>query len=256
MKRWMCLLVSVMLILTACASAPAATTAPVVTTVPSVACDLVYDMQNYAYFAEIFDEKTDEEWDAMGRYTVLLEGLHTPVVVDMDGRDVLAVHAYGRTAELGENGRTFQCCISVDIDSVPNAVVVNFSEDYDGGTMILMENNFFEFLREGEISTQISVRDDGGLKYRRYWGEYETSFAQMDYAPLEVCASRDEFLYETGSAEIRGGEVILTVEKTVVVSDEYDLDALFAQAKADGYYEEYETADEMLAANLARANEE
>ena len=45
MKRWMCLLVSVMLILTACASAPAATTVPVET------YHLVYDMQNYAYFS-------------------------------------------------------------------------------------------------------------------------------------------------------------------------------------------------------------
>ena len=122
--------------------------------------------------------------------------------------------------------------------------------------MILMEDNLFEFLRDGSISTQVFVKADGTLAYGRYWGEYTTTFNQMDYAPLEVCASRDEFLYETGSAEIRDGEVILTVEKTVVVSDEYDLDALFAQAQADGYYEEYETADEVLAANLARANEE
>ena len=50
--------------------------------------------------------------------------------------------------------------------------------------------------------------------------------------------------------------MILTVEKTVVVSDEYDLDALFAQAQADGYYEDYETADEVLAANRAESSEE
>ena len=60
---------------------------------------------------------------------------------------------------------------------------------------------------------------------------------------------------KTGRAEIRNGEAILTPEITFTLSDEYDLDAMFAEAKANGAFEEYETVDALLAANQARANE-
>ena len=39
-----------------------------------------------------------------------------------------------------------------------------------------------------------------------------------------------------------------TAVETVTVSDLYDLDTLFAEAKTQGLYEEYETVDDLLAA--------
>ena len=101
MKRWIAALMSVlmMLALAACASAPE-TTAPQEThdpapetTVPQDAYDLAYNMADYDWFADIFEEKDSAEWDAMGAFTILLNGLDTPVLVDMNGRDVVAVHA-------------------------------------------------------------------------------------------------------------------------------------------------------------------
>ena len=249
MKRWIAALISMMMLgLAACASAPAPSD-------PVVAYDLAYDMADYDYFSEIFDEKSSEEWDAMERYTMLLEGLHTPVVVNMNGMDVLSVSAYGQTAELGEAGAAYQGDCPVDIQSAENALVVNISWDYDGETIILTESRCFKFQPEGAISTQIFAQPDGTLAYYRYWGEYATSFFQSDTAPLELCTSRDHFLYETGHAEIVGGEVVLTTENTVTVSDEYDLDALFAEARDNGFFEAYETVDQLLAANQAKANE-
>ena len=240
--------VLMMLTLAACASAPEAT-------VPKDTYDLAYDMADYGHFAEIFQEKSSEEWDAMGAYTILLNGLSTPVLVDMNGRDVLAVRAYDQTAELGTAGAVFQDDCPVSIQSAENAVVVNISWDYDGETVILTQGRSHVFRREGDISTQVFVQEDGTLAYWRYWGEYVTSFNQWDTAPLELSTSRDQFLYETGRAEIRNGEVILTPEITFTLSDEYDLDAMFAEAKANGSFEEYETVDALLAANQARANE-
>ena len=250
MKRWIAALMSVLMMLTlaACASAPEAT-------VPKDTYDLAYDMADYGHFAEIFQEKSSEEWDAMGAYTILLNGLSTPVLVDMNGRDVLAVRAYDQTAELGTAGAVYQDDCPVSIQSTENAVVVNISWDYDGEAVILTQGRSQAFRREGDISTQVFVQEDGTLAYWRYWGEYVTSFNQWDTAPLELSTSRDQFLYETGRAEIRNGEVILTPETTVTLSDEYDLDAMFAEAKANGAFEEYETADALLAANQARANE-
>lgn len=250
MKRWILVLISVVMILglTACASAPEAT-------VPGDAGDLAFDMTKYDHFAEIFQEKSSDEWAALGEYTILLNGLHTPVLVDMKGMDVLSVRAFDQNAALGEAGAVFQEDTPVDIRSAEHAVVVNISRDYDGETVILTEGQCYRFQREGAISTQVFVQEDGTLTYHRYWGEYVTSFEQWDTAPLELCTSRDQFLYETGRAEIRSGEVVLTPEKTVTVSDEYDLDALFADAKASGMFEDYETVDALLAANQANAND-
>lgn len=242
------LLAAMLLILAACASAPG-------TDVPEDSYDLAYDLSELGSFADIFDTKASDEWDAMGAYTILLKGLDTPVLVDMNGMDVLAVHAYGETAELGDAGRTYQGETPVSIRSTENAVVINISRDYDGETVILAQDLCHSFRPEGDISTQVFVREDGTLGYGRYWGEYVTSFDQWDTAPLELCTGRDHFLYETGYAEIQNGEVVLTPEKTVTVSDEYDLDAMFAEAKASGMFDGYETVDALLAANQARAND-
>lgn len=250
MKRWILALIGVimMLGLTSCSSEPEIS-------VPDDAYDLAYDMTDYNHFANIFDTKPFDEWDAMGDYTILLRGLHTPVYVDMNGMDVLAVKAYNQTAELGTAGYVFQDDCPVSIRSNQDAVVVNLSWDYDGETIILTEDRCYKFQPEENISTQVFVQEDGTFTYHRYWGEYVTSFEHWDTAPLELCTSRDHFLYETGRAEILNGEVVLTSENTVTVSDEYDLDAMFAEAKASGNFEAYETVDELLAANQARANE-
>lgn len=277
MKRWIMTLaiVIILLQLSACASTPEIQTPetqtpeiqstevqtpetqttevqPTEVQTPELHCDLSYDMQKIASFADIFDEKSAEEWDAMGTYTILLEGLRTPVLVDMDGMDVLAVSAYGQTAELGTAGSVFQDSCPVSIRSTERAVVVNISRDYSGETMILTEGQCYKFQPVEAISTQVFVQKDGTLRYYRYWGEYVTSFEQWDTAPLDLCTSRDHFLYEEGYAEIRNGEVVFIPENTVTVSDKYDLDTMFAEAKVSGTYEEYETVDALLAANQAR----
>ena len=250
MKNWGTLLIVfvMLLVMTACGTEPECK-------IPDYAYDLVYDMKDYGHFGKIFDEKTMDEWDAMGAYTILLRGLHTPVLLGMNGMDVLSVSAYGQTVDLGTAGAVFQDGSPVSIRSTEEAVVVNMSWDYDGETVILTEDQCYKFQPEGDISTQIFVQEEGTLSYRRYWGEYATSFGHWDTAPLELCTGRDQFLYETGHAEILDGEVALTPEKTVTVSDEYDLDTLFAEARASGKFEEYENVDALLAANQTRANE-
>ena len=74
-------------------------------------------------------------------------------------------------------------------------------------------------------------------------------FEQMGYEALATCTGRDEPIGETGTVEIIGGDVVLTPEVIVTVSDGYDLDALFAEGKDAGAFEAYETLDDLLAAN-------
>ena len=66
MKRWILTLISIVMLLglTACVSVPEVN-------VPEDAYDLAYDMKHYGHFADIFDEKAFDEWDALGAYTIL-----------------------------------------------------------------------------------------------------------------------------------------------------------------------------------------
>lgn len=131
-----------------------------------------------------------------------MDAFCTPVTVDMDGLRVASVSAYGfiKTLDLYE----FQGEVNAEIDSYGNAVLVNDCEDYAGNTWIFTPTRCFEFHPVGEISTQIYVDENGMFCYRRYLGHYYTSFNQWDTAPLDICTSREDFVFETGSAKSSG----------------------------------------------------
>jgi len=250
MKQWIALLLSILILvsLTACSQTPEATDGEttVETTVATVS-GLIYNIGDYEHFSQIFDEKTDAQWEAMGRYTVILQGFSTPVTVEMDRYDILSVSAYGHTCNVNI-GQLYDE-VNGDIEEYNGAILVNDWRDYQGSTWIFTGEACFEYLPEGDISTQIYLSNEGTLRYTRYWGEYQTTFNQCDTAPIDCCTSRDEFLYEAGRAEIADGQIRLIQEQFVTVSDLYDLDTLFAEAKAAGMYKEYASVDEVLEAN-------
>lgn len=248
MKRWIFALISVMMLLglTACVSAPEPK-------VPGDSWDLVYDMAQYEFFSDIFQEKSLEEWTSMGRYTMLLEGLHTPVVVSMDGVDVLSIDAFDQTAQLGEAGVASEYHDGFspvyDIDSTQDAVVIRVSGgEFSESSILITQNRCHNLQPENGYYTSFFVGEDGTLQYCRTWYTM-IDFEQMGFYALESCTGRDEPLYETGRAEIAGDDLTLTPAETVVLSDVYDLDALFAEAKASGMFEAYDSLDALLAAN-------
>lgn len=249
MKRWILALIAFALLLglTACASVPE-------DEVPAQTCDLEYDMGEYSFFADIFDQKPMDEWEAMGQYTVLLKGLHTPVVLEMDGLIVKTLRAYGQTLRLDQDA--YQGYVGVEIEAAEDVLVIYQIDDYERSCWLLTEEKCYELHPKDGYSTTVHVRDDGTLGYHKSWGEYDTTFNQEEYAPLYYCTSRDDVLYQNGSAEIANGQLVLTPEKTVTADDEYDLEALFAEAKADGYagehFSRFETVDQALAANVNR----
>lgn len=250
MKQWIVLLLSFLILmsLAACSQAPEATDGEttVETTVETVS-GLTYNIHDYDHFSQIFDEKSDAQWEAMGHYSIILQGFSTPVTVEMDHYDVLTVSAYGHTRNVNI-GQLYDE-VNADIEEYHGAILVNDWRDYQGSTWIFTKETCFEYHPDGDISTQIYVSNDGTLRYTRYWGEYQTTFNQCDTAPIDCCTSRDEFLYESGRAEIEEGKVRLIQEELATVSDLYDLDALFEEAKASGMYKEYDSVDEVLEAN-------
>ncbi len=211
---------------------------------------LTYDLSRYEYFSDIFEQNDDVSWEDKGRYTLYLIGLCTPVTVEMDGLDVLSVSAYGRKKTVNLN--RFQGYVNAEIDAFENAILLNDCEDNTGNTWIFTQAQCFEFHPVGDVSTQVYVDEKGDLCYKKYIGAYYTSFDQWYTAPLDLCSSRDDFVFETGRAHIVQEKVVLTAEKTLTLSDLFDLDEIFATAKSEGEYAEYNSADEVLAANKDR----
>ena len=244
MKRRILALIGIvmMLALTACAAAPEAD-----------AADLVYDMTDYDFFWQVLEEKSPEEWERMGAYTVLLKGLDTPVTVHLDGTDVVSIDAFGQTAELGESGLANEYHDGYspvyDIRSTKDAVVIRVSGgEFSEDSILITRDGCHTFEPENGYYTSIFPGENGTLDYSRTW-ERMNDFEQMGYEALATCTGRDEPIGETGTVEIIGGDVVLTPKVTVTVSDGYDLDALFAEGKEAGAFEAYETLDALLAAN-------
>ena len=243
MKRWIIMLLSIIMLLglAACAA------------VPEDSYDFTCDMNDYDSFAHIFNEKSLEEWESMGRYTMLLKGLHTPVVVNMDGTDVVSIDAFDQTVELGDaglaNGYHDGLSPVYDIDSTQKAVVIRVSGgEFSEDSIVITKDRCHTFKPENCYFTSVFVGDDGALEYRRTWHRL-ADFEQSSFYGLEFCTGRDEPLYEMGRVEIEGSDLVLTAEETVVASEMYDLDAMFAEGKAAGAFEEYDSLDALLAAN-------
>ena len=219
--------------------------------------ELVYDMNDYDFFSHIFHKKPVEEWNARGRYTIRLEGLHTPVAVNMDGTSVLSVTAFDQTVYLGRAGMAydyFDGYSPIDyIRSTKDAAVIRICGGESPDDFILItKDKIFKYpnKRDGQIS--LWVKEDGTLGYRQTW-IYPDDIEEACFIALEWFSSRDQLLFQNGSAEIVGGELVLTAEETVVLSDLFDLDTMFAEGKAAGNYTEYETLDELFEANKNNA---
>ena len=218
--------------------------------------DLVYDIANHQWISQIPEQETVEEWNALGQYTLRLEGLHTPVILNMDGTSVLSVTAFDQTIDLGGAGMAsdyFDGYSPVNyIRSTEDAVVIriNGGEMWDDFILITKED-YFRYPNEHDGHIALWVDEDGTLGYRQTY-LFMDDIEEMGCHVLYQLTSRDQVLHNEGHAEIINGEVVLTVEETVVLLDLYDPDAMFAEAKAYGMFTEYETVDELFEANKAR----
>ena len=218
--------------------------------------ELVYDMANHQWISQIPEQETVEEWNALGQYTLRLEGLHTPVILNMDGTSVLSVTAFDQTIDLGGAGMAsdyFDGYSPVNyIRSTKDAVVIriNGGEMWDDFILITKED-YFRYPNEHDGHIALWVDEDGTLGYRQTY-LFMDDIEEMGSHVLYQLTSRDQVLHNEGHAEIINGEVVFTAEKTVVFSDHFDADAMFSESKAAGEFTEYETLDELFEANKAR----
>ena len=168
-----------------------------------------------------------------------------------------------RDLDAFENGRTNPAAdrymaliypeFATALDHVPeDALVIRISggESHDN-VILITKDKCFDYPNQRDGFIFLWVKDDGTLGYRQTW-VFPEYLEQSWIDALEQLTGRDQVLYQTGRAEIVGDELDLITEDTVVVSDYFDLDTMFAECKAEGWFEEYETLDELFEANKAR----
>ncbi len=213
--------------------------------------DYTFSIDDFEYFSDLFNkpELSREE----GEYTIKITGLDTPVIFNMQDMKVLSVTAYDKTENV--NIETFQDYCPAHIEGVNGAVIISEDLDFENRCWIFTEDKVYTLFPENSISIRAFSKEDGGIGYRRYWGEYVTSFEQWDTAPLDLCSSRQQLLYEEGYIQIVDGKLFITSQTTVNVEDEYDLDAMFSEAKGNGMYGEYDGVDELFKANAQKKQE-
>lgn len=237
---WLC--ATLLFTATACTKEPAVTETP-----PLTDTVLTCDMGEYAWFSDFFAEQEESDWAEKGRYSLRVTGLCVPVTVEMDGSTVLSVSAFGHTAEV--ELAWYQDAVNAEIQGTDAVIVVRDCEEWDSRSWVFTAKTCRAFLPEQNVSTIVRVDEEGALRYIRATNDYNTSFNQWDTAPIDCCVSRDDFVYETGRVELVDGEPVLKPEESYTVSELYDLDALFADAKQNGMYAQYSTVDEVLNAN-------
>ena len=204
-----------------------------------------YRMDDFNSFNELLNRK--ELSSLKDNYKITITGLKTPVVFEMEGKKVLSVTAYDKTAEV--NIGTYNDYCPASIEAARDAVIIREDLDYQTKSWIIAKDKIYTLLPAGEISTKVYAKEDGSLGYFRYWKEYETSLKESDTALLELLGSRQQLLYEEGYLEIIDGRLLMTSQQTVRAEDEYDLDSLFEEAKKNGKYTEYNTLDELFKTN-------
>lgn len=213
--------------------------------------DVMFDMNDYGFFSDIF---SDGQWEDKGAYTMLLNGLFTPVLVEMEGLTVKTVSAYGKHLVLNQDA--YQGTAGIEMEAAEGVLILYQNGDYENSCWLLTGEKSYHLPPEDGYSTTVRVGDDGALRYHRSWCQYDTTFHQDVYAPLYYCTSRDHMLYQDGAVAFQDGELVLTPEKTVTADEEYDLEAMFAEAKlcelAGEYFSRFETVDQVLAANKNR----
>ncbi len=185
-------------------------------------------------------------WDS---YTIGITGFCTPVVLALEELEVRSATVYGRTMEI--DFHSDEACIMVTAQEYDNELIILNGND---SAWVIAPDWEYAFLPEKGVSTYVSMNEQGQLTYYRA-ADYLEWLEHYDTALLDSIASRWDLYQEEGILSFQDGQPSYEVTQRTTVSDLYDLDALFAEAKDWGEYEQYDTLDDLLAANKARGIE-
>lgn len=223
-------------------------------TEPSENTALQFDLKqtDLEGIGELLAEKDENE-----RFQIQLDGLCTPVMLELCGTDVMSITAYGITVPVAEEANEYRSIYGnlwPAIYDHEGMILLNIWHDDIGYSCVLFpDGSYMESYPGDEYSVMIYVDEDGQLVQYQFALKFQ-GIDQWETGPIDTAISRDEFYYSIDDAFWKDGAFSVVSTDSFTISDCYDLDEIFRNAKANGLYPEFETLDQLLADNAAGPN--
>ena len=187
-----------------------------------------------------------------GYCKIQLDGLCTPVILELEGTDVVTVSAYGTTVCVAEEAQDYGSIygnlwpVIYDYDEL---IILNIWHDEIGYTCVIFpDNSYLETYPDEEFSVMVYEEEGGKLVQYQFAMKF-LGIDQWDTGPIDQAAKRDDFYYSIDDAQWDGEAFHVISRDSYTISDCYELDEIFDAAKENGLYPAFDTLDELLAYN-------
>ena len=187
---------------------------------------------------EKINVEEEEGWES---YSIRITGLCTPVILELERLDVRSVTAYGRTVQA--DFYSDEGCIDISVEEYEQELIILSGSDH---SWVVSQDWEYAFLPENGVSTYVYIDAMGRLTYCRT-ADYVQWTEQYATALLDSISTRGDLYSETGNLSFQDGQPSYYLRERETVSDLFDVDALFAAAKALGWadYEQYDSVDDL-----------
>ena len=188
-----------------------------------------------------------------GYCKIQLDGLCTPVILELEGTDVVTVSAYGTTVCVAEEAQDYSSIygnlwpVIYDYDEL---IVLNIWHDEIGYTCVIFpDNSYLETFPDEEFSVMVYEEEGGKLVQYQFAMKF-LGIDQWDTGPIDQATKRDDFYYSIDDASWTKEDGYTTSAREYhTISDCFELDEIFDAAKENGLYPAFDTLDELLAYN-------
>ena len=206
-----------------------------------------------AGIGELFAQRDDT-----ARYNVRLDGLCTPVVLELWGTELVSITAYGITALVDTGADDYNSIyghMSPVIYEHEGLIILNIWDGNIGYSCVMCpDGTYMEAFPDDEYSVMIYEDEEGNLCQSQFAMKF-AGIEQWETGPIDMTISRDEFYYSVDDAKWTKEEYSVISRETYTISDCFALDEIFDRAKANGLYPDFDTLDELLEYNAIQKNE-
>ncbi|MBQ3215438.1 MAG: RHS repeat protein [Oscillospiraceae bacterium] len=220
------------------------TNTPVNTELPVL--EMEWSKYNFDDFISSLSDRINS--GELTNYVVNISGLCTPVTVQMENMDVVHIEVYGHT--ISQRMYQFHDTSSLSIIQWEDAIILQYMEDVCLGSWIATSDQLIEHQfpiwheQDAEIHMDLYVDEQNQLRFIRYIPEYMTTLNQDELSAITLFDNRVAFVYDEGFATIGENNLELDVENWHPLQELYDLEAIFASAKEQGMFAEFDTLDD------------
>ena len=259
MKKLLALLLAVLMLLflVACgqneAEKPTTTTAEPTTQVPEDSLEH-YDLSqiDLVGIGELLAQR--EEYTVS---RIRLDGLCTPVVLELRGTNLVSISAYGITAFVDPASAEYAGIygnVSPTIYEHQGLIFLNVWKDNIGYSCVMCpDGTYLETFPDKEYSVMIYVNSEGQMVQSQFARKF-MGIEQWETGPIDMAFARDDFYYSIDKASWTEEAYSVTSGESYTISDCFDLDEIFVNAKLNGLYPEFDTLDELLTYNAMDRN--